>query len=178
MNTPALFHHSPNQRSPLPHAKISNKARGPSLKVHCSVCWAPLSMGSSRQEHCSGLPCPPPGHLPTQGWNLHLLCLLRWQVGSLPLVPPGKPLWLLLSRKRGDEGKHLRTWESSQILIQQALSPAAISWIMEAGRSDRGTGQFNMSCKERKDTIFYFILSRNFIFFSFIFISWRLITIL
>ena len=135
-------------------------------------------MGSSRQEHCSGLPCPPPGHLPTQGWNLHLLCLLHWQVGSLPLVPPGKPLWLLLSRKTGDEGKHLRTWESSQILIQQALSPAAISWIMEAGQSDRVTGQFNMSCKERKDTIFYFILSRNFIFFSFIFISWRLITIL
>ena len=25
---------------------------------------APLSMGFSRQEYCSGLPCPPPGHLP------------------------------------------------------------------------------------------------------------------
>ena len=31
----------------------------------------------------------------TQGRNLHLLCLLHWQVGSLPLAPPGKPLWLL-----------------------------------------------------------------------------------
>ena len=31
------------------------------------------------------------GVLPTQGWNLHLLHLLHWQVGSLPLVPPGKP---------------------------------------------------------------------------------------
>ena len=28
----------------------------------------------------------------TQGLNPHLLRLLRWQVGSLPLVPPGKPL--------------------------------------------------------------------------------------
>ena len=28
---------------------------------------------------------------PTQGLNLCLLCLLHWQVGSLPLVPPGKP---------------------------------------------------------------------------------------
>ena len=28
---------------------------------------------------------------PTQGLNPHLLCLLHWQVGSLPLVPPGKP---------------------------------------------------------------------------------------
>ena len=25
---------------------------------------------------------------PTQGSNLHLLCLLHWQVGSLPLAPP------------------------------------------------------------------------------------------
>ena len=28
----------------------------------------------------------------TQGLNLRLLHLLRWQVGSVPLVPPGKPL--------------------------------------------------------------------------------------
>ena len=28
---------------------------------------------------------------PTQGSNPHLLCLLHWQMGSLPLAPPGKP---------------------------------------------------------------------------------------
>ena len=28
---------------------------------------------------------------PTQGLNPHLLHLLHWQAGSLPLVPPGKP---------------------------------------------------------------------------------------
>ena len=28
---------------------------------------APLSMGSSRQEYWSGLPCPPPGYLPNPG---------------------------------------------------------------------------------------------------------------
>ena len=28
---------------------------------------------------------------PTQGLNPHLLCLLHWQKGSLPLAPPGKP---------------------------------------------------------------------------------------
>ena len=27
----------------------------------------------------------------SQGWNPRLLCLLHWPVGSLPLVPPGKP---------------------------------------------------------------------------------------
>ena len=31
------------------------------------------------------------GIFPTQGLNLHLLCLLHWQVGSLPPAPPGKP---------------------------------------------------------------------------------------
>ena len=31
----------------------------------CTVaCQAPLSMGFSRQEYWSGLPCPPPGNLP------------------------------------------------------------------------------------------------------------------
>ena len=31
-----------------------------------------------------------------QGSNLHLLCLLHWQVGSLPLALPGKPLGIPL----------------------------------------------------------------------------------
>ena len=30
------------------------------------------------------------GIFPTQGSNLHLLCLLNWQVGSLSLTAPGK----------------------------------------------------------------------------------------
>ena len=32
------------------------------------------------------------GIFPTQVSNPHLMCLLHWQVGSLPLVPPGKLL--------------------------------------------------------------------------------------
>ena len=31
------------------------------------------------------------GIFPAQGSNPLLLCLLHWQVGSLTLVPPGKP---------------------------------------------------------------------------------------
>ena len=31
------------------------------------ICQAPLSMGFSRQEYWSWLPCPPPGDLPTLG---------------------------------------------------------------------------------------------------------------
>ena len=48
--------------------------------------------GILQQEYWSGLPCPPPGNLLTQGSNPHLLGLnLHWQVGSLPLAPPGIP---------------------------------------------------------------------------------------
>ena len=50
----------------------------------------PPSMGFSRQEYWSVLSCPPPWDLPQSGMNPHLLCLLHWQAGSLPLVPPGK----------------------------------------------------------------------------------------
>ena len=31
------------------------------------ACQAPLSMGFSRQEYWSGVPCPPPGDLPDPG---------------------------------------------------------------------------------------------------------------
>ena len=49
------------------------------------ACRAPLSMGFPRQEHWSGLPCPPPGGLPDPGVKLHLLHILSWQAGSSPL---------------------------------------------------------------------------------------------
>ena len=38
------------------------------------------------------------GIFPTQGSNLHLLCLLHWQAGSLPIVPPGKPHLLFIEQ--------------------------------------------------------------------------------
>ena len=56
--------------------------------VDCS-CQAPPSLGFSRQ-YWSGLPRLQDIFL-RQGWNPYFLCLLRWQVGSLPLAPPGKP---------------------------------------------------------------------------------------
>ena len=53
------------------------------------TCQAPLSMGFSRQESWSGLHALLREIFPTQGSNLHLLCLPHWQVGSSPLAPPG-----------------------------------------------------------------------------------------
>ena len=57
------------------------------------ACQAPQSMGFSRQEQWSALPCPPPGVLPdprikpTSLTSIHL----HWQGGSLPLSS-GYPL--------------------------------------------------------------------------------------
>ena len=45
------------------------------------ACQVPLSMGFSRQEHWSGLPCPPPVDLPDPGIKPTSLAL---QADSLP----------------------------------------------------------------------------------------------
>ena len=49
------------------------------------ACQAPLSLGFSRQEYCSGLPCSPPADPPDQGSNLDLL---YWEHGVLATGPP------------------------------------------------------------------------------------------
>ena len=36
------------------------------------------------------------GIFPTEGSNLRLFHILHWQVGSLPLVPPGKPTQIII----------------------------------------------------------------------------------
>jgi len=54
------------------------------------ACQAPLSMGFYRQEYWSGLPCFSLADLPDPGIEPMSLCLLHWQAGSLPLVPPEK----------------------------------------------------------------------------------------
>ena len=52
----------------------------------------PLSMGFSRQECWSGLPCPPPGDLPKSGIKPMSLRSPALAGGFLPLTPPGKRL--------------------------------------------------------------------------------------
>ena len=52
-----------------------------------TVAHQPLSMGFSRQEYWSGLPFPPPGHLPDSGIELWSPAL---QVDSLLTEPPRK----------------------------------------------------------------------------------------
>ena len=50
------------------------------------------SMGFSRQEYWSGLPCAPPGDLPDSGIKtVSLMSNLQWLAGFLPLAT-GKPI--------------------------------------------------------------------------------------
>ena len=64
----------------------------------CGTLWtaalqAPLSMRFSRQDNWTGLLCPPPGDPPDPGIELESLTSnLHWQVGSLPIAPPEKPI--------------------------------------------------------------------------------------
>ena len=73
----------------LPHV-FSYLVMFDSLQFH--RLQALLSMVFSRPEYYSGLPFPTQRIFLTQGSNPHFLRLLHWQVDSLPLVPPGKPV--------------------------------------------------------------------------------------
>ena len=57
--------------------------------MNCSLPGS-LFMGFSRQDTGVCYHALLRGIFPTQGLNPHHLCLLHWQVGSLPLAPPGK----------------------------------------------------------------------------------------
>ena len=58
------------------------------------------------------VPCPPPGDLP----NLHLLCLLQWQVGSLPVVPPGISCVLMSGSQKKEKEKNEEGAKSTGLL--------------------------------------------------------------
>ena len=55
------------------------------------ACWAPLSMGFSRQEYWSGLPCPPPGDLPNPGIEPASPVSPALLVDSIPTKPLQNP---------------------------------------------------------------------------------------
>ena len=99
---------------------------------------APLSIGFSRQEYWSALSCPPPGIFPTEGWNPSLLCLLHWQTGSLPLAPPGEPLYRDSDRCQthtAPKGCSFIPWG-----ILESYRHAHMAWISCLGLSDGGPG--------------------------------------
>ena len=86
--------------SPFSHVQVSETLW---TKAH----QAPLSMGFSRQVYWSGLLFLLQGISPTQGLNLHLLCLLHWWVGSLPLSASwSEQKWGTKTRRSYSKGRH------------------------------------------------------------------------
>ena len=64
---------------------------------------APLSMGFSRQEYWSGLPCPPPGDLPGPGTEPTSPVSSALQADSLPLSPQGSPVRIITQKSASPE---------------------------------------------------------------------------
>ena len=51
------------------------------------------TMGFTRQEYWSGLPCPPPGDLPNRGIKLTSPATPALQENALPLSHRGSPIY-------------------------------------------------------------------------------------
>ena len=69
------------------HAKSLQSCLTLCNSLGCSPSGFPVH-GILQERIWSGLPSPSSGIFPTQGLNPHLLCLLHWQLGSLPVAPP------------------------------------------------------------------------------------------
>ena len=74
---------------------------------------------------------------PNQESKLHLLCLLHWQAGSLPLVPPGKPKCKIICHQKDEDleahlkvtiwfGKEVGNLPSYQVSVYIAVIQTAL----------------------------------------------------
>ena len=87
------------------------------LQPHRTIAHqAPLSMGFSRQEYWSKLPCPPPGDLPNTGIKPRSPTL---QVDSLPSEPPGRPRIITPNRWKISSLQIISQFENLQKVIRR-----------------------------------------------------------
>ena len=84
---------------------------------------APLSMGFSRQEYWSGLPCPPPGDLPDPGIE---------------------PMSLLLHALAGGFFTTTATWEAPRSHRQSLIQSKALTLFSSTGWERRGSSRRKM----------------------------------
>ena len=68
----------------------------------CATLWtaahqAPLSMGLSWQEYWSGLPCPPPEHLPDLGTELTSLLSPALAAGFFTISTTWEAPWFIIT---------------------------------------------------------------------------------
>ena len=102
-----------NQRSSIESESVSHSVPSDSVTPWPVAHQAPLSMGFSRQEYCSGLPCPPPWDLPDPGIEPGSPALLA---DSLPTEPQRK-LRVALSQHISADGLLLWLSQSKTICL-------------------------------------------------------------
>ena len=101
---------------------------------------APLSRGFPREEHWSGLPFPSQVIFPTQGLNL---CLLHWQVDSLPLSHLGSPV-------RVDKASDSTRYMENVLCQKLSLSPIHHAFSLSNPRVFAFAVHSNLSLKKKK----------------------------
>ena len=117
------------ERFPCPPTRIPSEGGSPEIfscvrlfvTLWTTAHQAPLSMGFYRQEHWSGLPCPPPGDLPDPGIKLAFptsagVFFITGPQG-MPQSPP--------SPSEKPDSLPLFTWPSLAITTQAPVQPAA-----------------------------------------------------
>ena len=79
------------------------------------------------------------GISPTQGSNPHLLCLLHWQAGSLPLISPVKPLWVAFPFSRWSSQP--RDWTQIYRIAGGFFTSWAMIWCEFCFKKSKGRGR-------------------------------------
>ena len=97
---------------------------------------APPSMGSSRQESWSGLPCPPPGDLPDPGVKPTSPATPALQVEFLPLSHQGSPTGTFIptfqmKKRRSRETQVQNEWQQFPPQNKLAPKPSFCSYVNE-----------------------------------------------
>ena len=90
----------------------------------CVTLWtlagqAPLSMGFSKQEYWSGLPCPPPGDFPNPGIKPASPTSPALPVDSLPLSHQGSPSLRIYKGPTRHPQQHQVLWEQLLVCSQE-----------------------------------------------------------
>ena len=118
------------------------------------ACKASLPMGFARQEYVSGLPCPSPGDLPDLGMKSVSLKSLVLAQGSLPLVPPGRPIIFIyileyyLTIKSNEALIHAKMWMNfKNIMLNERIHTQKTHSIWF---QDIGNVQKRPICRNRK----------------------------
>ena len=65
----------------------------------------------------------------TQGSSLHLLCLLHWQAGSLPLAPPGKLHKILSLPQRSSQSRVRGRFRNRKLFGIRRCKLLYVGWI-------------------------------------------------